>query len=73
MVCPSYTGEDYYKVESAVTDGTLITASGVAPLEFKVHVLKALDVCAPQTLDAWYHLNKTHENKYFYELMNSIQ
>lgn len=73
MICPSYTGEDYYKMESAVTDGTLITASGVAPLEFAVHVLKALDVWSPTTLDAWYHLNKTHEPQYFYELMSSIQ
>lgn len=73
MICPSYTGEENYKVESAVTDGKLITASGVAPLEFSVHVLKALDVFSPKTLDAWYRLNKTHEPEYFYELMNSIQ
>ncbi|WP_438431460.1 type 1 glutamine amidotransferase family protein [Gorillibacterium sp. sgz500922] len=73
MTCPSYTGEDYYKEEAAVTDGKLITASGVAPLEFTAHVLKALDVCSPKTLDAWYRLNKTHEPHCFYELMNSIQ
>jgi putative intracellular protease/amidase len=73
MVCPSYTGEEYYKQEAAVTDGKLITASGVAPLEFSAHVLKALDVCSPKTLDAWYRLNKTHEPQYFYELMSSIQ
>ncbi|MNP13504.1 putative protease YdeA [compost metagenome] len=73
MICHSYTGEEYYKVESAVTDGKLITASGVAPLEFSVHVLKALDVFSPKTLDAWYRLNKTQEPKYFYELMNPIQ
>lgn len=73
MVCPDYTGEEYYKKEPAVTDGNLIMASGTASLEFAVHVLKALDVFAPQTLDSWYKLNKTHEPKYFYELMNSIQ
>ncbi|RAU93880.1 type 1 glutamine amidotransferase family protein [Paenibacillus sp. YN15] len=73
MMCPSYTGEEYYKAEPAVTDGNLITATGVAPLEFAVHVLKALDVCSPKTVDAWYRLNKTHEPQYFYELMNSIQ
>lgn len=73
MICPSYTGEQYYHMESAVTDGKLITASGVAPLEFSVHVLKELDVFSPKTLDAWYRLNKTHEPTYFYELMNSIQ
>ncbi|MEI7024849.1 type 1 glutamine amidotransferase family protein [Paenibacillus sp. y28] len=73
MICQSYTGEKYYKLESAVTDGKLITASGVAPLEFSVHVLRALDVFSPETLDAWYHLNKTHEPQYYYELMNSVQ
>ncbi|GIP59071.1 type 1 glutamine amidotransferase family protein [Paenibacillus woosongensis] len=73
MICPTYKGEKYYKMESVVTDGTLITASGIAPLEFSVHVLKALGVISPQTLDAWYSLNKTQEPKYFYELMNSIQ
>ncbi|WP_339200665.1 type 1 glutamine amidotransferase family protein [Paenibacillus sp. FSL P2-0322] len=73
MICPNYTGENYYKVESAVTDGKLITASGTAPLEFSVHVLKALGVFSSKTLEAWYSLNKTRESKYYYELMNSIQ
>ncbi|MRN56925.1 type 1 glutamine amidotransferase family protein [Paenibacillus monticola] len=73
MICPTYTGEKYYKMESAVTDGKLITASGIAPLEFSVSILKALDVFSPKTLDAWYSLNKTSDSKYYYELMNSIQ
>lgn len=69
MVCPAYTGEQHYKLEPTVTDGNLITASGIAPLEFTVHVLRALDVCSAQTLEAWYNLYKTQEPKYFYELM----
>ncbi|WP_284646283.1 type 1 glutamine amidotransferase family protein [Paenibacillus silviterrae] len=73
MICPTYTGKEYYKMESVVTDGKLITASGIAPLEFSVHVLKALGVLSSQTLDAWYSLNKSQEPKHFYELMNSIQ
>ncbi len=73
MVCPDYKGEKYYKNEPAVTDGKLITAPGVAPLEFAGHVLKALDVFSPKTLDTWYKLNKTQEGKYFYELMDLIQ
>lgn len=73
MICPSYTGEEYYQAEPAVTDRNLITASGVAPLDFSVHVLKALDVCSPKTLEAWYLLNQTQEPNYFYELMSSIQ
>lgn len=73
MICPNYTGEKYYKKESAVTDGKLITATGIAPLEFSAHVLSALDVFSSNTLDAWYNLYRTHESEYFYELMNSIQ
>ncbi|MBS4535693.1 glutamine amidotransferase [Clostridium sp. D2Q-14] len=73
MVCSDYKGEKYYKNEPAVTDGKLITASGVAPLEFAVHVLKALDVFLPKTLDIWYKLYETYEAEYFYELTNSIQ
>ncbi|SEU27757.1 type 1 glutamine amidotransferase family protein [Paenibacillus sp. NFR01] len=72
MICPAYTGEPFYKQQPVVTDGKLITASGVAPLEFTVHVLKALDVFSSNTLDAWYNLYKTQEPKYFYELMSSI-
>ncbi|MDQ7092907.1 type 1 glutamine amidotransferase family protein [Desulfosporosinus sp. PR] len=72
MICPAYRGEKYYKMESAVTDEKLITASGIAPLEFSAHVLKALGVFSAKTLAAWYSLNKTHESKYFYALINSI-
>nr|WP_314465348.1 type 1 glutamine amidotransferase family protein [uncultured Clostridium sp.] len=73
MICPAYAGEKYYKMEPVVTDGKLITASGIAPLEFSFHVLKSLGVFSSKTLDAWYSLNKTHESRYFYELMDSIQ
>jgi putative intracellular protease/amidase len=73
MVCSNYKGEKYYKNEPAVTDGKLITASGIAPLEFALYVLKALDVFTLQTLNAWYRLNKTNQSEYFYELMNSMQ
>ncbi len=73
LVCPNYNGEMYYKQEGAVTDGNLITASGIAPLEFTLHILKILDAFLPQTLDTWYNLYKTQEPKYFFELMDSIQ
>lgn len=73
MVCPSYDGEKYYKHECVVTDGSLITASGIAPLEFTLHILKILELFSPQTLDSWYNLYKTQDAKYFFELMNSIQ
>ncbi|PES66219.1 glutamine amidotransferase [Bacillus cereus] len=72
MVCPNYKGEQLYKMELAVCDENLITASGVAPLEFAMEVLKKIDVFAPDTLHSWYNLNKTHKPEYFFQLMNSI-
>ncbi len=72
MTCPNYAGEMYYKQEPAVTDGNLITASGIAPLEFTVHVLKKLGLFSLQTLDSWYNLYYTHDPKYFYELIGSV-
>ncbi|QWH42368.1 glutamine amidotransferase [Bacillus mycoides] len=72
MVCPNYKGEQLYKMEPAVCDENLITASGVAPLEFAMEVLKKIDVFAPDTLHSWYNLNKTYKPEYFFQLMNSI-
>ena len=72
MVCPNYKGENLYEMEPVVVGENLITASGVAPLEFAMEVLKKLDVFAPDTLHSWYSLNKTHKVEYFFELMNSI-
>ncbi|EON70687.1 type 1 glutamine amidotransferase family protein [Lysinibacillus sphaericus] len=73
MICPHYIGEKYYEMEPAVTDGNLVTASGIAPLEFAMHVLKVLDVFALETLQSWFNLNQTQEPKYFFELMNSVK
>lgn len=72
-VSPNYTGEAFYLQEPVVTDGKLITASGIAPLEFTREVLKKLDVFSLQTLETWYKLYLTHDAKYFYELMDSLQ
>jgi transcriptional regulator GlxA family with amidase domain len=40
MFCPTYRGERHYVNEPAVTDDNLITASGLAPLEFAYQVFK---------------------------------
>jgi putative intracellular protease/amidase len=72
-ICPNYKGEKYYRFQSAVRDGNLITASGIAPLEFAFQVLKYLDVFSSQTLEAWFNLYKTQEAKYFYALLESLK
>lgn len=71
-MCPNYRGEAYYQNEPAVISGSLITASGVAPLEFAQKVLGHLDVFSPEALDAWYNLYKFKEGKYYYALMEAV-
>jgi putative intracellular protease/amidase len=72
-VCPNYAGSAFYRPEPAVSDRKLITAPGVAPIEFAYQILKSLDVISPQALEAWYQLNRTHEARYFFELMVSLK
>ncbi|MDO9045676.1 MAG: type 1 glutamine amidotransferase family protein [Methanobacteriaceae archaeon] len=73
MFCPEYTGENFYLNQAAVTDDNLITASGLAPLEFSYEVLKRTNLMKTETLEAWYQLYKTNEPKYFYALMESLE
>ncbi|MEN6391626.1 MAG: type 1 glutamine amidotransferase family protein [Syntrophomonas sp.] len=71
LTCANYSGELYYQPGPAVADGNLITASGIAPLEFSFEVLKKLDVFTPVKLDAWYKLYNTQDAKYYYALMEA--
>jgi putative intracellular protease/amidase len=70
--CPGYHGEKFYVDEPAVTDGHLITASGLAPVEFAYQVFRKLDVMTPETLEAWHGLFKTRKPEFFYALMESL-
>jgi putative intracellular protease/amidase len=73
QTCPDYRGAELYRHEPAVRDRNLITATGLAPLEFSYEVFKLLDVLRPATLEAWYQLHKTREAKWFYALVESMQ
>jgi putative intracellular protease/amidase len=72
MFCPHYHGEKNYVNEPAVTAGNLITASGLAPVEFAYHVFRKLGVMSPATLEAWYGLFTTRKPEFFYTLMESL-
>ncbi len=73
MVCPDYKGSDNYIDCPAVCDGNLITASGMAPLEFAYEILKRAEVMKEETVTAWYMLYSTKESRYFFELMESMK
>lgn len=70
--CPDYRGGSFYINEPAVSDNNLITASGLAPLEFSYEIFKKLDIMKPDVLNAWYQLYQTKESKYFHQLTESL-
>jgi putative intracellular protease/amidase len=72
-VCPNYAGGTFYRNEPAVIGDNVITASGIAPIEFTREILRELDVLSAETLEAWYGLYTTHETQYYYALMASLE
>lgn len=71
LAMTGYAGTELYEEAPAVTDGDLITASGVAPLDFARHIFRRLDLYTPAVLEAWYWLNKTGQPEYFHALMQA--
>lgn len=63
-----YRGSEHYLDEKAVSDGTVITAGGVSPLEFAKLVFERLNVFPQPVVDAWYGLYTTGERKYYDQL-----
>ncbi|AKU21273.1 DJ-1/PfpI family protein [Massilia sp. NR 4-1] len=70
---PEYAGAAHYQEAPAWRDANLITASGLAPLEFAREVIGLLGVFKPETLEAWYRLFQTREPQYFGDLVASMQ
>jgi putative intracellular protease/amidase len=66
-----YHGSEHYLDQPAVTDGCLITASGIAPVDFAREIFKMLSVYSEPALDAWYALFKTCESARFFDLMRA--
>lgn len=71
-VAPGYAGAAYYREETVVTDGPLITAGGFAPLEFAHAVFRRTGVMRPAVLDAWYRLHATREPRCYHALMAAL-
>jgi len=71
-VCPAYRGEALYSLVPAVSDRGLITANGIAPVEFTRCVLDCLGLATQETLDAWFGLFTAHDPEYYGRLMSSL-
>ena len=63
-----YAGAANYRDEAAVRAGGLITAGGMAPLEFAREIFREIDLYADDVLEAWYQLYKTGKSEYFARL-----
>ena len=72
IAATGYGGVELYQEEAAVTDGDLITAASMAPLEFAYHIYRRLDLYAPDVLEAWYGLFSTRKPEYFAELLRLV-
>jgi len=60
-----YAGAAHYLDEPAVRADGLITAGGMAPIEFAREIFAALRVYEDEALEAWYQLYKTGKSAYF--------
>jgi putative intracellular protease/amidase len=73
MFPDTYKGEEHYVQEPAVTDDNLITANFSSPHDFARHILKKLNVFSDEVLEAWYQQFVTHDPKYTFALMQTLQ
>lgn len=68
-----YAGEAHYRDDAAVRDAHLITAGGMAPLEFAREIFQLLGIYDDEVLDAWYQLNKTGRAEFFARMARASQ
>ena len=66
-----YQGAIHYCDVPAVTGKNVITASGLAPIDFAYEIFKLLNLYSAATLDAWYALYKGGDPAKFYDLARS--
>ena len=57
-MAPAYRGTDNYREMLAVSDRNIITANGVAPIEFAREIFKALALYSDEEIEEWFQLFK---------------
>jgi putative intracellular protease/amidase len=69
LALTGYAGGDRFVDQPVVTDGDLITASGVAPVHFAQAIFERLGIYAPEVAASWFKLYGNRDPAGFYELM----
>ena len=57
-IAPSYSGAAYYQNALAVSARNVITANGIAPIEFAREVFNRLELYSPEDSEKWFQLFK---------------
>ena len=57
-VAPDYRGDEFYVNAMAVTGQHIITAKGVAPIEFAREIFSHIELYDPATIEKWFQLFK---------------
>lgn len=68
----AYRGGDHYVDEPAVRDQGVVTAGGMAPLEFAREIFALVGLYEDGVLDAWYQLNKTGRSEFYARLCEAV-
>lgn len=71
LAVTGYAGRGHYTNAPAVTDKHVITASGVAPIDFAREIIRILNLYNSEALEAWYALFKHGDTARFYDLVRS--
>lgn len=58
LISTGYRGTGFYCGVPAVTDRNVITATGLAPVDFAREIFKVLNLYSPETIEAWYSMFK---------------
>ena len=67
-----YRGGSFYCDVPAITDEGMITASGVAPVEFAREIFRTLSLYNQQALDAWYALFRFGDASRYSDLLDCV-
>jgi hypothetical protein len=57
-IAPKYSGDENYQHSLAVTDRNIITANGIAPIEFACEIFKTIGLYSDDNIEKWFQLFK---------------
>jgi len=72
LAASGYRGGSFYCDAPAVTDEGVITASGIAPVEFAREIFRTLGLYSREALDAWYALYRFGDTSRYSNLLECV-